>query len=225
MLFFSANDGENGEELWSSNGTEAGTVMVKDIFTGTNGDQPNSSFPGLFVAKDDLLFFVANDGESGAELWMSDGSESGTEMVADINAGADNAFTNTSQMVLLDDLLLFTANDGTSGVELWSSDGSESGTQIVFMLRPRELFSGDRGEALIATFGPAAIATRKWIKAATDLEPSQIRRLDVMFGESVRMSPLLAMVGPTNTQPSVTRTGGVRHNPRATLQAARTFGT
>lgn len=139
VLFFSADDGENGEELWMSDGTTEGTQMVRDIFTGTGGDdEPNSSFPGLFVAKGDELFFVAENDEVGAELWKSDGTEAGTVLVADINTGEASAFTNTSQMVVLDELLLFTANDGESGLELWSSDGTEVGTQIVEDINPGE---------------------------------------------------------------------------------------
>ena len=36
MLFFAAEDNEHGKELWKSDGTEAGTVMVKDIYPKTN---------------------------------------------------------------------------------------------------------------------------------------------------------------------------------------------
>src|SRR5687768_18376628 len=41
-LFFFADDGVSGRELWKSNGTSAGTVRVKDIFPFTFGDSPNS---------------------------------------------------------------------------------------------------------------------------------------------------------------------------------------
>ena len=36
-LYFKANDGDNGEELWKTDGTEEGTVLVKDIWNGSNG--------------------------------------------------------------------------------------------------------------------------------------------------------------------------------------------
>lgn len=40
VLFFKANDGVHGGELWKSNGTEAGTVMVKDIDPVGDGYMP-----------------------------------------------------------------------------------------------------------------------------------------------------------------------------------------
>ena len=130
VLYFTANDGENGEELWRSTGTESGTEMVADVFEGTddNGD-PNSSYPGLLVAFEGDLFFLAENDEVGAELWKYDvGSDDPLQLVADINEGEGSAFTNTSQMVVLGDMLLFTADDGELGLELWKytdQDGVE----------------------------------------------------------------------------------------------------
>ena len=41
-LFFSANDGISGHELWRSNGTRAGTALVKDINPGSAGSTPRA---------------------------------------------------------------------------------------------------------------------------------------------------------------------------------------
>ena len=78
-LFFIADDGVNGAELWKSNGTAGGTVLVKDIRVGTSG----SSLANL-TNVNGTLFFSADDGVNGLELWKSDGTASGTVLVKDI---------------------------------------------------------------------------------------------------------------------------------------------
>ena len=138
-LFFTASDGENGVELWKSDGTAAGTVLVKDIRPGstydpsTDDDVPNSSEPANLTNVNGTLFFTADDGEHGVELWMSDGTASGTRIVKDINPGADSS--TPSNLIHVGDTLYFTADDGTHGVELWMSDGTAAGTVLVKDIR------------------------------------------------------------------------------------------
>ncbi|MHC4853349.1 MAG: ELWxxDGT repeat protein, partial [Planctomycetota bacterium] len=128
-LFFSANDGKTGYELWKSDGTAAGTVMVKDIRPGTN-----SSSPYYLTAMDGMVYFRANDGGTGNELWKSDGTAAGTVMVKDIRPG-----TGASSPAYLTfaghKTLYFTANDGSTGSELWKSDGTAAGTVRVKDIR------------------------------------------------------------------------------------------
>jgi ELWxxDGT repeat protein len=81
-LFFTADDGVNGRELWKSDGTAAGTVPVADIAPG-----PGSSDPTQLTAMGDVLFFAADDGVNGRELWRSDGTAAGTGLVADLVPG------------------------------------------------------------------------------------------------------------------------------------------
>lgn len=145
-LYFVADDGQNGRELWKSNGTEAGTVMVKNIHEGTYQYTPtgggsaqtrqNSSHPGLLRVLNGQLYFVANDGTHGAELWKSDGTAAGTSLVKDIRSGTASAFTSSSLMEVVGNLLLFSANDGATGDELWRSDGTAAGTSLLKDLRP-----------------------------------------------------------------------------------------
>jgi ELWxxDGT repeat protein len=72
-LFFVANDGTTGKELWMSNGTTAGTMQVKDIRAG----QRSSFGGGYYATRGNLtnvngtLFFSANDGVTGTELWKA----------------------------------------------------------------------------------------------------------------------------------------------------------
>ncbi|MEM8721502.1 MAG: ELWxxDGT repeat protein [Cyanobacteria bacterium P01_G01_bin.39] len=142
-LYFSANDGEHGEELWVSDGTTAGTRLVANINPGVRNDGFGySSLLSGFTEYDGKLYFSANDGETGGELWVSDGTSSGTQLVADINpevSGYGYPFdSSVSQLTVFDDKLYFTANDGEKGNELWVSDGTKSGTQLVADINPEE---------------------------------------------------------------------------------------
>jgi len=138
VLYFSANDGTNGEELWKSDGTAAGTTMVEDSVPGggLNPSPGAGSDPSDLVNINGTLFFQADDGTNGDELWQSDGTVAGTAMVDDhpvpnggINPGAGDSFP--VEMTELNGSVYFQANDGTNGAELWRSDGTPAGTSMV----------------------------------------------------------------------------------------------
>ena len=121
-LYFAANDGQRGRELWKTDGTEGGTELVHDIF---NGGTNSSSRPGGFAAFGNELYFAASDG-SGRELWKSDGTTGGTRRVADISPGEASS---TPQDITEFDGRLFFAASGSEGEELWTSDGTTGGTR------------------------------------------------------------------------------------------------
>jgi ELWxxDGT repeat protein len=89
--------------------------MVKDINSGAAGSSPSQ-----LLEVSGNLYFVANDGVSGVELWKSDGTVTGTVMVKDINPGtANSAPPNYSWLTDINGELYFTADDGMNGIELW----------------------------------------------------------------------------------------------------------
>ena len=88
-LYFSAYDGQR--ELWKSDGTAEGTVLIKDIDGDPTTDSFSPFYGGWWVIEAGVLF-AADDGVHGCELWITDGSESGTRLVKDMNLGLNNGF-------------------------------------------------------------------------------------------------------------------------------------
>ena len=140
-LYFSADDGENGRELWVSDGTAKGTQLLADINDGENDlGIAYSSYPQDFAEFNDKLYFSADDGENGDEVWVSDGTTEGTKLLLDINPGSDDSVYNNSysanrsspgNFIEFDNKLYFTADDGENGDELWVSDGTTEGTKLL----------------------------------------------------------------------------------------------
>ncbi|WP_036842327.1 ELWxxDGT repeat protein, partial [Planktothrix agardhii] len=109
-LYFQAIDPTKGNELWKSDGTAVGTVLVKDLNPGAS-----SSNPIYLTNVNGTLYFNANDEgtTNGSELWKSDGTAAGTVLVKDINPGASHS--NPSELTNVNGTLYFNPNDGTNG--------------------------------------------------------------------------------------------------------------
>lgn len=128
-LFFTADDGVLGRELWESNGTAVGTHLVKDIDPGQVSSDPN-----YLTNVNGTLYFAADDSAHGRELWKSNGTAAGTVMVDDINPGP--ASSNPTDLVNMNGTLFFAANDGSDGTQLWRSGGTAGSTVMVDALNP-----------------------------------------------------------------------------------------
>jgi ELWxxDGT repeat protein len=109
-------------ELWKSDGTAGGTMLVKDLVLGSGDSRPDN-----FTSVDGTLFFTLNNGSSGqTELWKSDGTTAGTGKVKDIPfglfIGGGKAIGNT---------LFFMGKTSSGPYELWKSDGTAGGTSSI----------------------------------------------------------------------------------------------
>ncbi|MDH5716466.1 MAG: hypothetical protein OEZ22_02385 [Spirochaetia bacterium] len=124
IKYFAANDGFTGRELYKTDGTEAGTNLVKDIAQG----RPNSD-PGQFIEMNGITYFTTSDAVNGSELWRTDGTELGTYMVKDICTGSCES--SPYSYVIMNGTLYFGASTNAEGTELWKSDGTEGGTVLV----------------------------------------------------------------------------------------------
>jgi ELWxxDGT repeat protein len=136
IVYFVADNGINGDELWKSDGTATGTVMVKDIFPGLQ-----ASFPQLLTVMNGFVYFRANNGALGVELWRSDGTAAGTTMIKDIFPGFKTSSDPTS-LTVFGNTLYFAATNGetANGKELWKTDGTSAGTVMV-----RDIYPGING--------------------------------------------------------------------------------
>jgi ELWxxDGT repeat protein len=130
-FLFSAENDTDGRELWVSDGTRAGTFLVKDINPGP-GDAFPFSFPGSFGALGDgRALFGASDGVGGVELWITDGTAAGTRLVEDLLPTGTIGSDPRSFVPLGDGRALFAADAPDFGRSLWVSDGSAEGTRLV----------------------------------------------------------------------------------------------
>ncbi len=127
-FFFGATSPATGTELYSTDGTVAGTTLVKDIYPGAIGSFPYQNFALL----NGYLYFTAITPAEGRELWRTDGTAAGTTLVKDIYPGTNGSNTGTGYNLMSNgSFLLFGAADTPGNVELWKSDGTASGTMLL----------------------------------------------------------------------------------------------
>jgi ELWxxDGT repeat protein/cysteine-rich repeat protein len=111
VVYFYADDGVTGTEVWRSDGTEDGTRLVRDI------DPTDVTVPSFFTPAHGFLYFTANTPATGRELWRTDGTTAGTVMVKDLNPYA-SAYPES--LASVGGTLFFYADDGAHGEELWA---------------------------------------------------------------------------------------------------------
>jgi uncharacterized delta-60 repeat protein len=132
VLYFSAADAGNNVELWRTDGTAAGTYIVKDINPGSSG-----SYPGGMWDVAGQLYFLATEADGKRRLWKSDGTGARTVPAAPSLTVYNDSNGFTPVGVMGGSLYLpATLDGGTTGVELWRTDGTPAGTRLVKDLNP-----------------------------------------------------------------------------------------
>jgi ELWxxDGT repeat protein len=146
-LYFSANGGGSkpNHELWKSDGSSV--VLVANINTNTSGSDL-SSYPKYLTELNGALYFMADDGVNGYELWKV--TQAGASLFANLNPGSATSHSYPKFFTPLDGFLYFQAVNNTNGYELWKTDGSSAPVRIDLRVGSGssfpEFFAGFRGE-------------------------------------------------------------------------------
>jgi ELWxxDGT repeat protein len=124
-VVFAADRGPGaiGREMHITDGTTAGTSLIRDINIGATADPDN------FLVMGNQVLFVARDWGDGRELWSTDGTSGGTIQLADVVAGDGNGnVTLGGPGTIINGVAYFTAGPSTTSPDLWRSDGTVAGT-------------------------------------------------------------------------------------------------
>jgi ELWxxDGT repeat protein len=134
-LYFTANDGRTGTEVWVTDGTRAGTVRLTDLDPsfGVYGPDPRE-----LTVLGDWVYFSANDGIHDRELWRTEGTLANTQMVVDLDPTLTeyDDSSNPTDLTSFGGHLYFSAFTPEGGLQLWRTDGTEAGTTVPVDLSP-----------------------------------------------------------------------------------------
>ncbi|MET0555467.1 MAG: ELWxxDGT repeat protein [Vicinamibacteria bacterium] len=164
LVYFTADDGDTGREVWRTDGTVAGTFLLKDIAPG-----PDSSAevdPFFTQVGGTVLFFVRSDMPYARRLWRTDGTTAGTVLVATACGEDCPAIGDGSHSALLGGALYFPASDNADGGGLWRTDGTDAGTvRVTDAIDPGPLTAAN-GSLYFAGYG-SATGTSLWTSDGT----------------------------------------------------------
>jgi ELWxxDGT repeat protein len=179
QLYFAVNFEDGRQSLWRSDGTEPGTVAVREFPA-----MPNFARVTALTPAEDRLFFLASEAATGQELWVSDGTPGGTRLVEDLAPGVMGS--SLSRLTGLGRTLVFfrepfAGAPPPENVELWRSDGSAPGTE-----RLRDLGAGTSvsfntlklGSTLVFFTSSPGGGTELWRTDGTAAGTVRVLRLD-----------------------------------------------
>ncbi|MDY7094854.1 MAG: hypothetical protein SX243_17920 [Acidobacteriota bacterium] len=178
-LFFSAWDRIHGRELWVTDGTLAGTRLVRDVAPG----QANSDPFGLVQLDESRILFFATDVHNRIEPWVSDGTAAGTRMLADFCLGTCGGVADAVPLGDGRALLLVTPDEAFQGFDLWVTDGTPEGTTPLLTPEPDEF---PQPQQLMASAGRAYVV----MKAQEGSGPFNSFELWISDGTSAGTRPL-----------------------------------
>jgi ELWxxDGT repeat protein len=148
-MYFSADDGSNGHELWKSDGTEAGTMLARDNVPGIS-----SSYPGNLTNVNGTLFFTVRDAAHGVELWVLEGT---SDSHAAGDANRDLQFDEQDIVQVLQAANYRTDAPATFEEGDWNGDGIFDQLDIVAALQTGNYLQGPYAlRAIDATFATVA---------------------------------------------------------------------
>ena len=111
-IFFSATDASNSSQLWKTNGTKDGTVLVKTLNPSDDG------LDGSYIYTKSGIVFAGDDGINGIEPWFSDGTKENTKQIANINTNASpEGDSDPSFLFIWKGDIYVTADNGNGGMD------------------------------------------------------------------------------------------------------------
>jgi ELWxxDGT repeat protein len=177
MLITAGSDGLNGCELWTSMATLSTTSLLIDI--NPSGD----STPGLWMgmqqlttSDNELVFFDADDGTNGREMWVTDGTISGTQRITSLNGPGDGLKTTSKISSWMDGIVFtdvenkFIWSNGSTTVDLFDAPFFSTSMQIIL-----DSSTSDLSVHSLTEFWPSE--TGLWFSAATISDDFEIHHL------------------------------------------------
>ncbi|NDW45099.1 hypothetical protein [Ruegeria sp. PrR005] len=138
------------------------------------------------------LFFIADDGATGREPYVTDGTT--IQSLGDINpgaAGSNPGGSNIGHALSFGNSVLFVADDGVYGAEFWTTDGTPEGTRLLVDFVPGELQPDIRG--------PVLAGGRVWFNGGTPETGLELHVTDGTAAGTRLVADLNAGAGDTGT--------------------------
>jgi ELWxxDGT repeat protein len=155
LAAFRATHPLSGNEVWVTDGTAAGTTLLRDVVPGVGSSTPRRlAIPvrhevrAAVIGGSLRVFFAAWTYSGGNEAWISDGTAAGTQLLLDVNPGPEGS--DPSDFTPFNGKMYFSAFEPATGSELWESDGTVSGTRVAAEVFPGPTSGGPRNLHVVA---------------------------------------------------------------------------